>query len=253
MVQGQVSHPRSELVKLGDLNFTAEEEAQVVREQFREACLIFETEAMEGGDPVMCHLHNVFGTFDTSHHNCLGCNFADSTQLILSFLRTYELQDTIQYAYSTFIILASLFVERIYTLFRFIHLDNTCGDERFKTLLEIRTWANFVKHPKAFFLTHHPSFSFDGSPRNRNLGEHACVVIDHCFVENYYKSEARNKELYERLENKQNVLVIYPDVVRLVRALCECMHNCVTLICDNPKYLTALKDRATFENYWIDA
>jgi len=239
---------------LSTFNFSEQEEAEVLHKQFEEAHSIFQREAIaEDGDPVMCELHDAFGTYDTFHHNCLGCNFADSIWLINNFLQTYALQETIQYAYSTFIVLAYLLVERIDTLFNIIELNKTYRAEHFKVLLEIRRWANFLKHPKAFLLTHHPVFSFSSSPKNKELSENANVVIDHAFVGRYYMNDDRNKALYKELENKESVLVIFPDVVRLAKDLCKAMHDCVAVVRDNPVYRWELEDKTTFYHYWIDA
>lgn len=238
---------------LSTLNFSEEEEQEVVRNQFRDAFLILQQEAIVDNDPVMCQLHDAFGTYDTFHHNCLGCNFADSTWLIHNFLRTYELQETIQYAYSTLIILAYLLVERIDTFFNAIELNKAYRDQHFKILLEIRRWANFLKHPKAFLLTHHPTFTFYSSPKNGGLRENASVVIDRAFIDKYYANDEKNKELYRELENKENVLVVFPDAVWLVQNLCEAMHNCVAIIRDNPVYRAVVETRTTFYDYWLDA
>lgn len=173
--------------------------------------------------------------------------------MIHNFLRTYELQETIQYAYSTLIILAYLLVERIDTFFDVIELNKTYKDQHFKILLEIRRWANFLKHPKAFLLTHHPVFTFYNSPKNGGLRDNASVVIDRAFIDEYYANDKKNKELYEKLENKESVLVVFPDAIRLVRDLCEAMHKCVAVIRDNPVYRSAVESRTTFYDYWLDA
>ena len=243
---------RDELMTLYAFNFSEEEETEIVRKQFEEAYFTFQREAIANGDPVMCEFHDAFGTYDTGHHNCLGCNFADITWLIINFLQTYALQNKIQYAYSTFIVLAYLLVERIDTLFNIIDLNKTYRAEHFKVLLEIRRWANFLKHPKAFLLTHHPTFSYHSSPRNKELREHASVVIDRAFVDSYYVNDDRDKALYKELENKDNVLVIFPDVVRLAKDLCKAMHDCVAVVRDNPVYRWVLEDKTTFYDYWID-
>ena len=240
-------------MELSDFNFSEDEETQVVRDQLKEAFLIFQREAIANDDPIMCQLHDAFGTYDTSHHNCLGCNFADSTWLIHNFLRTYDLQEAIQYAYSTLIILAYLLVERIDTFFNIIELNKIYRNQYFKILLEVRRWANFLKHPKAFLLTHHPTFSFYGSPKNKELRNNANIVIDRAFIDKYYVNDEKNKELYKELENKENVLVVFPDAVWLVQSLCEAMHNCVAVIRDNPVYRSAVEDRTTFYDYWLDA
>lgn len=240
-------------MELYSFSFSEEEEPEVVQKQLEEAYHIFQREAiLDNGDPVMCQFHEAFSTYDTRHHNCLGCNFADSTLLIHNFLQTYPLQRSIQYAYSTFIILAYLLVERIDKLFDIIELNKAYKAEHFKVLSEIRRWANFLKHPKAFLLTHHPTFTFYSSPKNRALIENASVVIDLNFVTDYYSDNEQNDELGKKLENKENVLVVFPDVVRLAKDLCQVMHNCVSLIQSNPVYRWILEDTTTFYDYWND-
>jgi len=168
-------------------------------------------------------------------------------------LRTHELQETIQYAYSTLIILAYLLVERIDTFFDIIELNKTYKDQHFKILLGIRRWANFLKHPKAFLLTHHPVFTFHSSPKNRELREKAGAVIDRAFIDKYYANDEKNKQLYKELENKENVLVVFPAAASLVQNLCKAMHDCVAVIRDNPVYREAVESRTTFPDYWLDA
>lgn len=233
-------------------NFTEAEEKSVVRDQLRKALDVFEQEAIVDDDPAMCQLHDAFGTAYTVHHNCLGCNFADSTLMIRSFLRTYELQETIQCAYSTLIVLAYLLVERIDTLFNIIELNRAYRDQHFKILMGIRRWANFLKHPKAFLLTHHPVFTFRDSPKTKGLRDNADVVIDRAFVDKYYANDDKNEELIKELENKENVLVVFPDAVWLVQELCQAMHDCVAVIRDNPVYREVVETRTTFYDYWFD-
>lgn len=239
-------------MQLLTFNCTEEEEAELVRMKLREAHSIFQQDAMADGDPIMCQLHDAFGTYDTSHHNCLGCNFADSVLMIDAFLKTHEHQTSIQSAFSTFIILAYLLVERMDTLFDIIVLNQAYRDEHFKVLTEIRKWANFLKHPKAFLLTHHPTFSFDTSSKYRELRRNASVRIDRAFVNTYYSDDKQNTELLKKLENKEDVLVVLPDIVRLARDLCKAMKQCVSVVRDNPVYRRVLEDKTTFRDYWID-
>ncbi len=239
-------------MNLSEINFSEEEEEIVVKGQFKEAYITFQSRALINNEPVICQLHDAFGTYGTYHHNCLGCNFADSTWLIHNFLRTYELQENIQYSYSTFLILAYLLVERIDTFLNIIELSKVYRDQNFKVLMEIRRWANFLKHPKAFILTHHPVFSFSSFYKIKELRANASVVIDRNFIDKYYANDDRNSELYKELENKENVLVIFPDVSRLVSDLCEAMHKCVSIISDNPVYRSVVESRTTFYDYWLN-
>ena len=238
---------------LSAVNLSAHAEAKIVREQLEQAYAIFQREAMAAGESIMCELHEAFGTFDTSHHNCLGCNLADSTDLIDRFLQTYTLDNTIQYAYTTFIILAYLLVERMDSLFNIVQLNEVYRSKHFGVLREVRRWANFLKHPKAFLLTHHPTFSFESSPKNRDLTRNANVVVDRNFVAKYYTTNKHDNALFRELENKENVLVIFPSVVRLAEDLCKAMQDCVALVGENPVYREVLADRTTFYDYWIDS
>ena len=239
-------------MSLSELNYTSYEEAEIVSEQMEKASSIFASEAFADGDPIMCQLHDAFGTYDTSHHNCLGCNFADSILIIYNFLQTYPYQNTIQSSYSTFIVLAYLLVERTDTLFNIIELNTTYRVEHFKILIEIRKWANFLKHPKAFLLTHHPTFTFTDSPKNKVLIESASVKIDRSFVEAYYSDDEKNNTLYKELENKDNVLVIFPNMVTLSIDLCKAMRDCVEVVRDNPVYREVIERKTTFYDYWVD-
>jgi len=242
-------------MELSQLNFSEQEEAEIVRKQFEEAWFLYQRKAIPT-EPVMCQLHEVFETFDSVHHNCLGCNFAESTWLINNFLQTYKSQYSIQYAYSTFIILAYLLVERIDTLFDIIELDKDFRRENFKVLLDLRRWANFLKHPKAFLLTHHPTFSFSDSPKNKELIAKANVIVDRAFLDKYYaeKDEKKDQTLYKAIENKDNILVIFPNVISVTENLCQAMKDCVSIIRDNAVYRWILehKHKTTFRDYWID-
>ncbi|MCX5868291.1 MAG: hypothetical protein NT009_12610, partial [Proteobacteria bacterium] len=164
---------QTDLSKLDKFNFSKQEEIKVVRNHLKEAFLVFKKNAIEDGNPVMCKIHDSFRTREMVDHNCLGCNFADSTWLIHNFLRTYRHQREIKHAYSTLIILAYFLVERIDEFFKIIKLEEPYRRENFKILVEIRRWANFLKHPKAFLLTHHPVFSFENSSKNEELVKNA--------------------------------------------------------------------------------
>ena len=237
---------------LSELNFSESEEAEVVQKHFEEVYTLFQREAFCDEEPIMCQIHNAFGTFHTAHHNCLGCNFADSTELVANFLQTYSSQRKIQFAFSTFILLTYLMVERIDTLFDIIEVNKTYRSEHFKVSSEIRKWANFLKHPKAFILTHHPTFSFIGSPKDKALRAKANVVINRDFIDKYYSDEKRDKKLYDQLENKDKVLVIFPNAIDTAKDLCQAMRNCISVIRDNQIYRDILGNKTTFYDYWVD-
>lgn len=239
-------------MNLSARNYLYLDEVAVVSRELAGSYEIFKREAVPDGDPIMCRMHDAFGTFNSNDHNCLGCNFASNILQIKAYLHTYPYQQSIEYSFTTYIILLYLLVERIDTLFNIIDLNETFRKDKFKILLLIRRWANFIKHPKAFLLTHHPEYTFQGSEKCKELRENASVIIDKSFVDKYYSNDEKNKELFKELENKEDVLVILPNMIEITEALCQAMHDCISVIADNAVYREVLKSRTTFLNYWQD-
>ncbi len=237
---------------LSDHNYPEHEQTAVVQKQFEQALAYFSEHAFKDDVPAMCQLHDVFGTMESDHHNCLGCNFADSIQLIKAFLKTFKSQENIHYSYSTYLMLCYLLVERIDTMFNIIQLNEDYRTEHFKILLAIRRWANFIKHPKAFLLTHHAEYTFHNSPKNGALTDNATAVIDRTFVDKYYSNDDKNNELYKELENKENVLVVFPDANHVTEELCAAINKSVEVVRDNAVYKDVLAKRSTFLDYWFD-
>ena len=200
----------------------------------------------------MCKMHDAFGTLATAHHNCLGCNFANSINMIGGYLDQKPNDGLIQYSFTTYLLLQYLLVERIDTLFNIIQLNTTYRIDKFKVLLEVRRWANFIKHPKAFLLTHHPEYTFVGGLKNKELMEQSAIVIDRKFIDKYYSNEEKNAELFKELENKENVLVMYPNLVQVTENMCQAMLDCIAVIRDNSVYRDVLSTRTTFLDYWAD-
>lgn len=239
---------------LSDYNFTVDEERDEVRRQFAECHSILRGKAFDADDaesPLFCQLHDAFPN-RAANHNCLGCNLADSVELIEAFLRTHPLMERVRHAYTQHILLNYLIVERMETLFEIISLNELYRLEHFKILVEVRRWANFIKHPKAFILTHHAEFTFAGSPKVAELERHASEKIDRSFVETFYKDGGKDKDLSKRLQNKEDVLVIFPNAVQLTENMCSAFRECVDLVTRNKVYSWVLNQRSTFLDYWAD-
>jgi len=224
-------------------------------EQFRVLSTRFADTAYGHGGPIVCDLHEIFGT-DGSDHNCLGCNLAESINVLGNFLECYSTKakeaTDVHICYTTYLVLAYLMVERMDTIFNIIELNAHYRKEKFKVLTTIRKWANFVKHPKAFVLTHHASYTFEGSPDCIDLRKGASVVIDRSFVDKYYSNDEKNKELYEKLENKENIVVIFPNAEELNERLCVAFRDLVEMFRENSVYREVIADRSTYRDYWQD-
>jgi hypothetical protein len=232
------------------------ESMPTANEKFKECFEIFSKKAIdEDGIPNACKIHDAFGGIDGEHHNCLGCNFADSTTLISRYLEKNDELTDIQQDFTVYILLIYLLVERIEIVFDIIQLPDTYREKHFKVFKQIRKWANFIKHPKSFILTHHPVYDFENS--GTIYDEQFSVIINEQFVEQFYKGHSdpadqkkQNKELYNRLKNKKDVRVLFPDIAILTDKLCYSYNKFVGLILTNDAYKEILNDETTISTYF---
>ena len=225
-------------------------------EKFKDCYEIFSMKAIDGeGIPNACKIHDAFGGLEGGHHNCLGCNFADSTNLILKYLERNEELTDIQQDFTIYILLLYLLVERIEIVFDIIQLPTSYRDKHFKVFQRIRKWANFIKHPKSFILTHHPVYDFENSGEKHE--KKFTAIINEQFVDQYYKGQKdpndqkkTNRELYNRLRNKKNVMVLFPDIANITDNLCYSYNKFIDLILNNAICKEILMDETTISAYF---
>ena len=237
------------------------EEARVVKSKFEDCKSIFHNALYKEGDSMMCQLHNAFEG-DGTHHNCLGCNFADATNMINNYLSTHNELKRIQQDFTIYILLLYLLVERMETILSILQVPDKYTDKHFKVFQQIRKWANFIKHPKSFILTHHPVFDFKdsglfhSSKINIDQSREYQVLINDQFVEKYYRAansddqKRLNKELHSQLKNKKDVCVEFPDISALTKKFCYSVDKFVQLITKNDVYVEILTDESTISNYF---
>ena len=224
---------------------------QIVIKKFQVCYDIFSNEAFDPDNtPKACSIHDAF-----EGHNCIACNLADSSLLILKYLHRYRELDNIQQDFSVYILLLYLAVERIETILDILQVPEKYRDKYFQGFQQIRKWANFIKHPKSFILTHHPTYDFHGSGINHP--QPFSDTIDDSFVERFYKGKKDpeeqkklNKELLSRLKNKPNVLVIFPDIAVLTKKFCFASNKLIELIKNNEVFKDILTDEATIMSYF---
>jgi len=228
----------------------------LVQEKFKECLEIFTAESFDkNGTANSCKIFDVFCQ-DNRNHNCLGCNFADSSMTIKRYLERFRMLDNIKDDFPLYIILLYLLVERIEVVFDILQIPTVYKEKYFKVFQQVRKWANFIKHPKSFILTHHPVFDFEnsGTGNDRNKFEE---VINDSFVNTYYKGNAdagernnMNKELLKKLKNKRDILVLYPDIAALTKKMCFSYNKFIELITKNEVYIDILNDEATINDYF---
>jgi hypothetical protein len=77
------------------------------------------------------------------------------------------------------------------------------------------------------------------------------VKIDDTFIANYYSNNDNDKDLYKKLENKDDVLVVFPNAVNLTQEFCLAIKEFINLLRDNAVYREMLNQKATFSDYWV--
>jgi len=215
---------------------------------------LFVIEAFTEGEPNACRLHAAFGGNDGPHHNCIGCNFASGTELILRFLKRHNDHDDLEQDVTVYILLLYLIVEKAEIIFKYLKYVKA---ENFKTFILITRWANFIKHPKAFLLSHHATYNYEGSTFDYEMTPN--LIIDSAFVSKYYqgvrnqtKQRELNNELYNFVSNKKDILVMFPNLGELTIDFCEEYNYFVDMILANQTYIAELNDRATLENFFSE-
>jgi len=196
-----------------------------------------------------CTIHSKLKS-DAKDHNCLECNLNNILLYVKSQLYQSVGNDRIEHLYYHNIMAMYLAVERIDTIFNVIKLNDEYRKKHFKGFAQIRKWANFIKHPKAFMLCHHPSFTFRGFSFNSELLKHYYVIIDDSFILKYYSNDDKNEKLFKELQNKELVLVVFPNFEKLLlKFTTECL-KFIEIIETNLVYKEILMDRTTFTNYY---
>jgi len=203
-----------------------------------------------------CTLHDVFKRFHDGGHNCLGCNFDECTDLITRFLERHEKLDNIQFDITVYLLLLYLFIERVEVVLDIVQVPEPYRAKHFKIFTQIRKWANFIKHPKSFVLTHHPTYDYEGSGIEYD-GVFSLKINDP-IVEKYYKGlktqqdhKIRNKELYELLKGSpESIIVIFPNIKTITQKFCVAINIFYDLIKKNDVYIDLLNDETTLVKYF---
>ncbi|HXB11474.1 MAG TPA: hypothetical protein VNZ45_05775, partial [Bacteroidia bacterium] len=134
---------------------------EITKRMINEAVEIYSREIFPSGESIMCSIHNSFHKENDQTHNCIGCNFADYSELLFSTLKKFRDESGPLQVFSGTILYSYLLVERFEEIFKIIKLDEGYKLKHFPIFGKIKRWTNFLKHPKAFILVHHPEYGFE--------------------------------------------------------------------------------------------
>lgn len=196
-------------------------------------------------------MHDAFGSLDGVCHNCLGCNFADATNGIdHSLVKIIATEGSLELDCADYIIWLYLFVERANIVFDAVSLPESYRYRHFDCFITIKRWANFIKHPNYFLMVHHADWFIEGD-EGYDADKYGCV-IDADFVRENYGAESKSRKgaIKAKLQNKDDVAVLFPDLVALTEAFCIAAHGLFSLAEENEVYKDMLSEISTFDNYF---
>jgi hypothetical protein len=203
---------------------------------------------------IFCKLHEpeYLGNHEGSHV-CIGCMLDDSISKIDRFLSEVHLIDeesneNIDYIFTNFILLTYLTVEKLHTIFKFIGITYEYVEVKWPVLIEIRKWANFVKHPKGFLFTHHPDYIFEYDQIDKN--DKSKQFIDFDIVSKFYfrEDETKWKQTLNEIANKDNIIVILPNPERLMFEFVQVCRQFCDKIKINEHFKEILKTKVILVN-----
>lgn len=195
-------------------------------------------------DSFFCQIHKNF----KDGHNCVACNLNLTNERILNHLYSYKFFDDIHTTYSIFIMLLYLQVETFFEYMNLVKIPQPYLLKNFTTFYKIKRWANFLKHPKSFLLVHHPVWRYEDDEFGEiELNE---LVINTNFVEKFYKGDKTNSELYKTLKKKENLIVLFPNPVKLTDDYLLTQQKFRNLISENSMIIEILQDEATVKEYF---
>lgn len=212
------------------------------------------------GEPFLespyCRIHEAFDDYhkkkannpDLHVHNCIGCNLTGTANEIYYFLKTNRDCEYVGYYIKNFTLSLYTHVENLAVIYKELGYTNNRGDfdwTSFPTLQMIKSWANFFKHPKSFMFLHHPTYHLETDPDCPNFM--ISEIIDTNFVMGFYRAGADNVELFNRISNKENCKVFFPDLVKTTQMLCLEFEKIINLISSNEDYLEKLSSYTTVE------
>lgn len=237
---------------MSESDYNKEDDAKQVFDICHE---FFESEAFTDGEPKACKLHAAFGGNDGPHHNCIGCNFASGSQLVLRFLKRHKEHDDIEQDVTVYILLLYLIVEKAEIILDYLTYPSHLKSEKFKIFILVKRWANFIKHPKAFLLSHHATYNYEDSGITYEFTP--TLEINSDFVSKFYKGvgdktkqEKLNNDLYDLVSNKKDILVLFPNLINLTIDFCIEYNYFIQMILENEDYKLELNNKATLENYF---
>lgn len=222
-----------------------------LRQEFGKIDKIFNTIFNEqNGICEFCRIGKELAPQKEKDHNCLGCNFLESLQMIRHFNITYEHVNT-KFSFLTYTTYLYYLVVKMEEVFGLLHIPEDYRGKKFEVFYTIKRWTNFFKHPKSFALTHHPIYIFEDAP-NFKKSTKSKILFTQKDIDRYYRAnnEKLEKELFKKVSNNPNIVVKLPKLTTLTEEFCLKCKEFVDLILSSPAYKHTLSTQTNFLDYY---
>jgi len=203
-------------------------------------------------DGLFANLSTELGLDKKSEISCLDENLDIAIDNIDMFLSQKVGHNDLQYSFQQFFILMYFAVQRVEVLTNLLGISRQDKNRYFPVFRKITAWANFIKHPKAFFLCHMPEYYFENDPLFKKEVPENAIIIDDVFLEKYYLNKNNDEELKIMLTNKYDVIVKIPSVVNLSTEFCNSIISFINMIKSNDEYKAILKDTTVIKETDFD-
>jgi len=226
-------------------------------QEIREAYSFFALKCVnENGDSVFCAINHCLHGYDEDGHNALGCHLETESMYILRFLDNAKYVNDHFEFFRLYMVQLYLFTEKLLEITKIVGLPETYRQKNLPVFGEIKTWTNFLKHPKAFILTHHPKYLFESQTLlvDKARKNHKNKILDFAFIKKYYSGEDKkdNANLVSLLANKPNIVLVLPDMLRLTNEFVASAETVMNLIAKNPTFQEILTSESTLKQYYSE-
>lgn len=172
--------------------------------------------------------------------NCIGENFNQLLHKIKDnwFDDKNNFVDSPYFYSDTYLMWLYLVVARVNEVFYTLGIDR----ERlftFRSFLEIRLWANFLKHPKDFMYTHWPQHIFE-EERNDLVGGENSIIINFDYLQKHYAGAQNEKPI--ALKKNLDVVIEHPNLIRLTSGFVRDFKDFKDIVCNTPHALDRLRE-----------
>ncbi|TAH42335.1 MAG: hypothetical protein EYC69_06095 [Bacteroidetes bacterium] len=192
-----------------------------------------------GIESIACDIWDVCVADARETENCIGENFNQFFHLIKDcwFNENNNMVSMDRFYAETYLMWLYRIVAQVNTIFYSLEMSDKTKLWGLKTFQEIRLWANFLKHPKEFLHSYWHQWIWEGDDLvNRDTS----TIIDKKYLEKHYSSDKDERPI--TLTKNMEVVIEYPNLIRLTTGLVEDFKSFKSFLCSDPQAIEKLRE-----------